>query len=286
MVKLELTPDQAVELKNFYVIELKKLQTRVDEIKGLIEKLDPKTIINLPSATAERRVNTKKDISAVPQTDTPSNKEEKTKTPNMGSFVIQLLQEQNKALTKEQIFKLYQKHYNLKLNKSAAAYRTLGRTLSRLRVEKIIQSIKKAGTKDHLYSLTKWSDMKGTKTSPEKIAKAKKADSKPAKKISEKKVSEKRISPNVKYNWPTFVLDTLNKTKRILSAKDFVQHAMVTFNFSSKDNAIPKRNIPPTLSIMAGKSKLIKSIKKDGQSVNSFGLPNWFDDGKLLAVYK
>ena len=40
MVNIELTPQQAEELKNFYISELDKLLKRSDVIKEIINKLD------------------------------------------------------------------------------------------------------------------------------------------------------------------------------------------------------------------------------------------------------
>jgi hypothetical protein len=119
-----------------------------------------------------------------------------------------------------------------------------------------------------------------TLVKPEKKIKAKKIEPKPV------KLTEKKTDSRIKYNWPKFVVDTLNKTRRVLSAKEFIQHAVVAFNLSKQEVNIAKNSISPTLSVLTSKAKTLMTVKKEGQIAKSFGLTNWFEDGKLLAVYK
>jgi hypothetical protein len=197
MVNIELTPLQVAELKNFYMVELEKLEKRTDEIRGLLSKLN-----KLPVAAKTRKNRI------------PGNKA-KNEAPDLAPTI------------------------------------NLSRKVRR------------------------------TKPKPEKKIKAKKIEPKPAVKLTEKKTDSR-----IKYNWPKFVVDTLNKTRRVLSAKEFIQHAVVAFNLSKHEINIAKNSISPTLSVLTSKAKTLKTVKKEGQKAKSFGLTTWFEDGKLLAVYK
>ena len=51
MVNIELTPKQAEELKNFYIVELEKIQKRSVEVKELLSKLNSQTVLIKTSGT-------------------------------------------------------------------------------------------------------------------------------------------------------------------------------------------------------------------------------------------
>ncbi|MFA6922979.1 MAG: hypothetical protein WC223_01880 [Bacteroidales bacterium] len=289
MVNIELTPLQANELKNFYAIELEKIQKRAEEIRGLLKKLDDKHFsIKTPSASSSNTPTLIKSITVKPipqQNNTASIKKgQKSKNPNWGNYVLQVMQEQNKPLTKEQILKLYQKHFNISFSNPATATNSLSQALQRLRVKRnLIQSIKPKGQKRKLFSLVNIKDKAPTKTNTntEKIVKTKKIEPKTT-------IERNRKYPsNTTYNWPKFIVETLNKTKRVLSVKDFLRHATVSLNIPKEGISSARNSLSPMLSTLVSKSKKLKALKKEGQTGRSYGLRNWFDDeGKLIAIYK
>ena len=96
MVNIVLTPQQAEELKSFYVIELEKIQKRADEIKGILNKLTVQPELIKTPATKQVKEKTEKKISLKNQKEITLHKETEKNTPQWGSFIIQVLQEKQK----------------------------------------------------------------------------------------------------------------------------------------------------------------------------------------------
>jgi len=280
MVNIELTSQQAEELKNFYVIELEKIQKRADEIKGLLTKLNSTTVPIATSTTKQVSEKTHKKITVQNLDEINLHKESEAHSPKWGDFIIQVLQEKQKPLTRKAITKLYEKHYNTNITKSKRS--GMEQALARLRVRnKKIQSIQTEGKKERLYGLTEWADKSSLKTKPEKIVKTKKATSMIAIK------RDKRLPANTTYNWPQFIIDTLSKTKRVLTAKDFLQRAMVHYTIPKHDIVSTRGKLSPALSNMEKNTKKLKTVMKKGITGRCYGLTEWFDDdGKLIAIYK
>ena len=282
MVNIELTSLQAEELKAFYVNELEKIQKRTDEILGLLNKLNsqPFKIV----ASAKNHVNKKshKKIIVNNIEEIVLQKESEAKNPKWSEFIIQVLQEKQKPLSRKVISKLYEQHYNKKITNSKSAQSGLLQALYWLRVKnKKIQSIKKDGKKEKLYGLTEWSANPIKKTITTKISKTKKVNRKPATKQTVQS-SEKNT-----HNWNKFIFDTLNKTKRVMSLKELLQYAIVTFNIPKQGMVSTRNSLSPMLSNLVRKSKTLKSVKKEGQTGRSYGISNWFDDDdNLIAIYK
>jgi len=79
----------------------------------------------------------------------------------------------------------------------------------------------------------------------------------------------------------------LNKTKRVMSLKELLQYAIVTFNIPKQGMVSTRNSLSPMLSNLVRKSKTLKSVKKEGQTGRSYGISNWFDDDdNLIAIYK
>jgi hypothetical protein len=316
MVQLDLTPKQVEELKNHYILELEKLQARSTEIMGILSKLVHGPITHLPGKQADPLQPADKAEEQTKQRGRPSG------TPNLSDFIIQLLQEKNKPLTSGQIIKEYKKKNKIDLSGSTTTMASLNQALFRLRSKlNLITSTRRKGKKGNVYALVKKAEKPagkvqprkadkpvaqtqpkkagkpGAKTQPKQVVKPvvklqpKQADKPVAKtqpKQAEKLVKqEKEVPANTKSKWPQFVLDTLEKQKRVLSVNEFVKYAMVNLEIPAQDKKVTMKRIGPVLSHMVKTSKNIKSTRKAGQSARFYGLKDWFSDkNELIATYK
>jgi len=275
MINIEITQQQAEELKTFYVAELEKLQKRADVIRELLNKLDAgQTHIKLPETTEVKEKLPKKVTSPV---------EADAKNPSWGNYIIQILQEKQKPLTSKEFLKLYKKQYKINIANPKNAKTSLAQALFGLRTKtKQIQSIKTKGKKEKLYGLSEWADTSVLITNSEQKEKIKK--NKPETTIAIE--HDEKVTPKFAYNWPQFIRETLNKQKRILSLSEFVKYAMKHFELSADKTKFTRSNLAPTVSTL-GKSKILKSIQKEGINGKSYGLAEWFEeDGNLIPEYK
>jgi hypothetical protein len=268
MAQIDLTPKQIEELKNHYILELEKLQQRSAEIVGLLSKLVHGPIAPLPGI---------KDG----LTQLGDKKEEITKhrgrpasLPNLSDFIIQLLQEKNKSLTSEQIIKGYQKQYKIDLSSSPALMSSLNQVLFRLRAKRnLITSSRRKGKRGNVYSLVIQADTHVAKTKQKKEEKAETAES--------------QLPADIKHNWPQFIVDTLNQAKRVLSLRDFINHAMVQFSIPLQDKKSIYGKISPVLTHMMKAKEKLRSYNKEGSSRRFYALNEWFTDkNELTTIYK
>lgn len=285
MVNIELTPQQVEELKNFYANELENIQRRADEIKGLLNKLDTKTIVSTKPAIIPDKVVPTPDLTSQPKKSIKV-KPRKTKNPNWRHFILKVLKENDKPLTSGEIIKLYYNQHNLDLPASPNSLMALSQALHRLRVkDNIVKSSKIKGKREKRYGLIDATDKSVVLT---ENAKAKKPVPLNPNQKPKTIIRQDNKPPLITtYNWPKFVFETLNKTKRVLSAKDFLKHALVYYNVPKKDSALTRSRLSPALSRMEKITKSLKTCKKAGQAGRFYGLPEWFDgDNKLKVDYK
>lgn len=154
MIKIELTAQQVEELKSFYVIELEKIQKRANEIKELIVKLSS-NIDALPEVDAVQ-LDKKIKIVAPVKYNKEITVQQKTIQPaqTWSSFILQVLQEQQKPLTRKEIAKLYENQYHIDISKSSSAQAALVQALYRLlHKTKRIVGTKTAGVNELSYGL-------------------------------------------------------------------------------------------------------------------------------------
>lgn len=277
MVKVELTTKQAEELKNHYILELEKLQQRSAEILSLLKSIGQESASAFP--TDSGRIAKPLPVAAAPATTAPSQPAENkpkrrgrpTNNPPWSEYVVDLLKEKEKPLTKEQIFKTYQKQHGINLAGSKSAMASLNQALQRLRVRKnLITSIPREGKRGNFYKLN---------TNPVAPVEEKK----PAQEVKEVKAVKKPTEEKgSKYNWPQFIVDTLIKTKRVLTRKDFLNHAMVHFSIPDREKSATLGKISPVITQMVKGSKRLKTVKKPGFRGSHYGLVEWFDDNKKL----
>ena len=145
MIKVELTPGQAEELRNHYILELEKLQERSAEILRLLKSMGHET------GTEKHPV---KEAQAETPPPPPQTREEKTTNPRWSQYVVKLLKEKGKPLSKDQIFKTYEKEHNVNLSNSKAAKNSLSQSLHWLKTQKdMIISRPRKGKRGNLYEI-------------------------------------------------------------------------------------------------------------------------------------
>ena len=285
MVNIELTPQQVKELKSFYASELENIQRRADEIKGLLNKLDTKPIVNTKPAIIPDKVEPNPKLTRQPKKSINA-KPRKTKNPNWRHFVLKTLKENDKPLTSDAILKLYYKQHNLDLPASQNSIMALSQALYRLRVkDNIIKSSKIKGKREKRYGLIDAADKSVVLTENAKVKKTVPLNPNQKPKTIIKRDNKPPLT--LTYNWPKFIYETLNKAKRVLSAKEFLGHAMVYYNIPKSEMESTRVKLSPALSRLEKNSKTLKTCKKDGQTGRFYGLSDWFGgDNKLKADFK
>lgn len=279
MINIDLTLQQVEELKSFYINELDKIQKRADEIRGILEKfkIKPgsiaksqipavKTEIGYPSLWEKPKAEKQKIITPQKETD---------KQTKWGNMILELLQEKQKPLSVQKIVKTFEKQINIPKTDLKKAISGIQQSLHRLRTyNNKIQSIKRKGKKEKLYGLTEWANKDKNFTSRRNISKTivKQAGKPPL---------------NYTYNWPEFIKKILNKTRRILTAKEFLKYAMNYYNIPVSQKNNTRGKLSPALSRLEKITKTLKSFKKKGMTGRSYGLSEWFDgDGNLIPEFK
>lgn len=286
MVNIDLTPQQIEELKKYYESELEQMRKRTDEFQRLLIKLDTKYSFDAKSSVPADKNEIKPLLTKLTSKKTIKIKPRKTKNPNWRHFILTSLNEQNKPLSLKEFFKSYKRQYGIDASTSKTSGMALSQALYRLRVkDNIVKSFRINGKKEKVYGLIDNADKTVLLTDNAKAKKPIKL--KPNQKPKTVTARENKPPLVTTYNWPQFIFDTLNKTKRVLSASDFVRHAMVHFNIPKRDFEATRIKVSPALSNLDKNLKKLKTIKKAGQAARFYGLPEWFDyDNKLIVKYK
>jgi hypothetical protein len=266
MLKIELTPQQVQELKEIYSRELDNLHKRAEEIREFLSKLEVKpTDVSTPYEK--------------PSIVTTPHEEPIKKIPSWSNFIFEVLKVQQKPLSLNTIVKLYRKEYGIKEQLPKNSIKSLRQSLFLLRTKKKqIQSIALQDKKEKLYGLIEWQNEPILKSKPEKKLKPK------------KEAIDNIVKPQVadtSHNWTQFIIDTLNKTKRVMTPKEFLNYAVTAFSIPKHDEDQARKNLSPTLSYLAHKNKSLKTTIKKGQKGKCYGLSTWFnDEGELIPDYK
>lgn len=283
MINIELTTEHAAEIKNFYVCELAKLQKRAVVIRELLSLLGAERAINPVKENKENETTEAgKSKPAKPEKtkEIPAEDETKIKNPKWRNFIIEVLHEKEKPLSRKVIMKLYSQRNNVKLTDSKSARTSLEKALFKLRVkDKKIESIKKKGKKEALYGLIEWAGKFSVKTPKERIKKTKKDNTAPPVEIIQKPL------PDSEYNWTQFIQETIISEKRILSVPELIQYAFVKFELTEEYRKAIRNRISLTISELK-QSKILKPAKKEGVDGLSYGPSEWFsDDGYIKPEY-
>lgn len=301
MINIDLTLQQVEELKSFYINELDKIQNRADEIRGILEKFKIK-----PESVAKPQVPAIKTEIGYPRLtdgqaslwEKPKVEKQKIITPRKetdkqtkwGNMILELLQEKQKPLSIRKIVKTFEKQINIPKTDLKKAISGIQQSLHRLRTyNNKIQSIKRKGKKEKLYGLTEWAKKpKIISLIPEVSKPNKDKNSTSRRNISKTIVKQAGKPPlNYTYNWPEFIKKILNKTKRILTAKEFLKYAMNYYNIPVSQRNNTRGKLSPALSRLEKITKTLKSFKKKGVTGRSYGLSEWFDgDGNLIPEFK
>ena len=273
MVKLELTPLQASELRKHYIEELDRLQKRSTEILTLLKAIghDP--------ADFE---------SPVSKATTAADKEEegkKVEAPGWSEYIIKLLSERKRAVSRIQIFNSYQNEYNIDFPDPKAAKNTLSQALHYLtNVKKLIVGSARKGKHGHVYKL-----VENRKESIEEKQKTKKL-LKEVKEVKRKTDSEEKNPPKYKKvkseisdedvpeeKYMNLIVAALSGEKRILNRNEFLDYAMTTFNEPPKRKISTRGKLIKALSYMTKETGQLKKTNKPGETGTYFGLAEWFD---------
>jgi hypothetical protein len=180
MVNIELTSQQAEELKKFYLSELEKVQKQEQVIKELIGKLGvntpivevaPKAAVTVEApkkAVAEEKVRKTRSNAKAEKIEVAEVAEvdevDETKGFGWRKFIIDKLQEYQKPLSSKDFIKMYEKQFKVNISDSKKAKFSMNQALFLLRSKSNqIVSIKTDGKKEKLYALTEWEEQVITK---------------------------------------------------------------------------------------------------------------------------
>lgn len=239
--------------------------------------------------------------------------EPKSKNLKWRDLIISYLNEQQKALSLKQLLKYFENKFNLSADDLKKAALAIQQSLYRLRTKEhkiVTQKVK--GQAGILFGLSDWATTPEPVTAtpktvePKKIRKSAKANKKavavastPKPKLERKKRTVKESKPlavkekaNVNpapgaYNWPDFVSEYLNKTKRVLSSGELLRYAMKHYNIPREQTGNTRNKLAPAITKMELEAKLLKSTKKKGVNGRVYGFTEWFDaNGTLKPEFK
>jgi hypothetical protein len=306
MVQLNLTPKQVEELKNHYILELQRLQTRTAEIMSILGKLAQGDVTSLPAPSEITEIAAPATVqdSSAKRRGRPSNK------PNITDFIIETLTENKKPMTTDQLIRAYKKKYQIDLVTMPGGMAAINQVLFRLRAKlhKIVSKSRK-GKRGKVYALATEAVKSTANKKPTKAAKPKAADVKAAKpktpkikaapktkktktaKAKQANAKKKTPQPSVKItsgrDWPLFITETLHKQKRVLTLKELLGYAMVQFSIPAQEKKATLNEITAVLSAMLKAKDQIMSYKKEGSTLRHHALKEWFTDNKeLITTYK
>ena len=249
------------ELKNFYQLELDKTAKRLEDLKGIIQKLSGQ------SQTQESPLIEPKKESIIPVTRKAKSKKTKSSTISWRTFIPRLLKKENRFLNIPDIAKTAMEKFNL--TDRDKTLHTLTTTLARMAKMGVLKSEQKEGQRMKYYGLTSMTAEtqvvpadKETTTNGSEIALPAKSAQPHAKSITKTK------TPVI--SWRKFIPQIIEE-KGSLTIQEFANEAMKKFNYSNRDQLL--RTLSPTLVRMTKLGKLTFD-KKPGQRSNSYGLPS------------
>lgn len=280
MIKIDLTPTQIKELRNFYIGELERINQRKAEIISMLKTIGEESAVEETTTVASYV----EEPAVAKETKAPgAGEEEKSKSgkPPEGrirwsDFILDKLKENDKPITLDEVFKAYQKEHNIKFPDFKAAKASLSQSFHYLQYnKKQIESFPRKGKRGNFYKLV---ENKGgsqvVKEKPVRQAKAK------------KKEEPKKTTHAPKNQWADFIVDTLNKTKKVLNRNEILDLAMRHFLISPKHRISTRGKLSPVLSHMANKTEQLKTVKKPDERGKYYGLAEWFDEkGNLPSEY-
>jgi len=272
MIKVNLTTEQAAELRNYYIEELERIQKRSAEILNLLKAIGQEHSTVEPSAPAKPKEKPSQESSE------QKSVESKTKPPGWSEYIIKLLSERERAVTRDQIFKSYQKEYDVNFPDPNAAKNTLSQALHYLQnTKKLIEGTPRKGKRGNIYRLIEVKEAGAEeKKKPLKSRKEKKGRPEPVKKVA---------PPDDQY--ANLIIETLGIEKRVLNRDEFVQFALEKIQEAKGHKIATRGKIAKSLSFLWKETGQIKKTKKADASGTFYGLSEWFDnDNNLKPEYK
>jgi len=275
MVKIELTSEQASELRQHYIDELEKLQQRSNEILALLKAISPEP------ATAETT-----DIKPAEEPASTGN-QEKQSAPGWSDYILKLLSERKRAVTKDQIFKTYQQEYKVNFPDPNAAKNRLSVALHYLQNKKqLIDSTPRKGKRGNLYRLVEETPPMIEKAIPQEPVQSKPDVEKP-KEVKVEKSGQTATVESPEKKFIQFIIDTLKKEKRIFNRDELLKYAMVNLGIPPQNKKSTQKKITDALTYMVKESGSLKKTKKEGKKGVFYGLVDWFgEDEKLIVDYR
>lgn len=143
MVKVNLTPNQAAELKMHYINKLEKIQQRSSEILSLLKAIGQESGETVQTWTEEEKGTTDQ-----------KGQDDKSVKPRWSEYILKLLRERKRAVTSDQIFKSYMKEYGVNFPNPKPVKNTLNVALHYLQnKKKLIEGTPRKGKRGNIYRL-------------------------------------------------------------------------------------------------------------------------------------
>jgi len=181
------------------------------------------------------------------------------KLPKLNAFIIQLLKEKNKPLTLGEMLKERLKQYNIIPRNSTDIKFSIKQALYQLERKKLISKTWKIDRGENLFFLY----------------------------IKEYDPTEIVDSTDTIVNFEQFIIDTLQKHKRIFSLEDFVKYALVHYQISSSEKKFLAKEIYSIILQMIKDKNNLRRVINCGSRESYYGLKEWFNSkGELMTLYK
>ena len=166
MTTIKFSDTELKDLKTFYQLELDKANVRVQDIKGILGKLNSRQTTNGQTVNVEQIKTHRTD-------NPPDDKQKKITVAGSGIspigrkmgkypiFILETLERQNKFLKSNQLYDMAYRQFKItdKKEKEKALRNIQGHLLRMSRRKEIIARLKK-GERDKLYGLISWTDKK------------------------------------------------------------------------------------------------------------------------------
>lgn len=282
MKSMKFTDSELSELKTFYQREQEKINERLATIKGILNTI-----------TADERAIVEQNADLGPNLPKKNSKtkEKKISKSKWGTFILELLQQQNKPVKVDYIIEAAIQKFNAPKSQYRSVAQSIVNSSFRLRNQrKAIRSVN-TGTKGVSLALTSWFDKEGKlkenyKETPDATLKIKEQPKK--KTVTKIKTSSEtnKTKSSDSANWRTFIVKTLKEENKLLPAKILTKKAMQVFKIDKKLYEKTRQLVARAASSLDKDRKVLKSYSKAGTAGRYYGLSEWFGaNGKLGKTY-
>ncbi len=210
---------------------------------------------------------------------------------NWRNFIVTSVRNQNEIMSIEMLADLAVKAYNLKAFPLNEITMHVKNTLKLLVEQEVLFPAKLENDEKNYFGYSPWFDQKGGVKS-EYLSTYKFSDEEEAeaqnKENDEDKENEKIIASKKYTNlskWELFILETLNKTRKLHTEKEFMQAAMLGLSLTSDE----KENLEVIIEENVENMLHSEDIRRMPVSTGGYqySLPHWFKkgDGRLKVYY-